>query len=544
MARHLTFLLSSPKLNRPIHQGRGEQIMRGQWKFGDVVIETSENQAPWGPPFPTLHFADRVHRFNWLADVNSVGQDGEGKGRALCVSWTDHFGRWDAFAWRVDVTADRVINWLNAAPIIINPLDQPTRVMVMDSLARQVRHLQLSLEEPTTLAGDFRRGVALVLAGTCLPDGEAFLQTGLSHLETTLQAQLLADGGHVSRSPSRLADMLIDLHVCEDILLRMGHPAPTFLTRAQSRMQNMLKFLRAGENGLIIAHGGDEGEDGLLRCALAPYGEGGGRFAFAQLTGFHRITANDLTVHVDTGEAPEGPAGELAGAGCLAINVQDGPDRLITQIGATSNLDPVWRMASRHTAAHSTLQIEDQDSATFTNDPITSAMLVSGPTGVSARRLEEAEHFLLEAQHSGWRDRYGLIHRRRLYLSKDGGRLTGEDSLSRPLSETNPPPENPVEFHIRFQMHPSVQVQAGRTDREVFIGLEARQRVWRLHSEVPIAVVPSVYCGASPRRPAPQLVISSKADPMGDGSKSPNRVRWALTLVQGQSGEGPDQETE
>ena len=445
-------LLSSPKNGFPANQARGAHILKGQWKFGGSYLETPDKYAPWGPPFPSLHFADRIHRFHWMRDLLSLGAAGEGRARALIVSWVDHFGRWDPFAWRIEPTADRIINWLIAAPSAIAPLEQPAREAVLDSLARQVRHLQLMTDDPTTLDARFRRAIALCLAGASMPEGEKFLDSGLVMLENELTDQLLADGGHVSRRPSRLAEMLIDLHIVEDLLLRMGQSAPGFLMRSQSRMQNMLKFLATPDGGCVVGHGGADGTNGLVKAALAPFGEGGGRFAFAQLTGYHRIQAEKLTVYVDTGEAPEGERAQLCGSGCLSLSLFDDTDRLITQIGAHEDLEPEWRMVARHTGAHSTLQVKLEDSAPFIDHEGLNMAMPRGPAGVSARRLEENDQFLLEAQHGGWRESYGLIHRRRIYVNKDGQRVTGEDALSRPLTETMPPPEGSIPFTIRFQL--------------------------------------------------------------------------------------------
>ena len=526
-------LISTPGQALPPNIERGRDILNGLWRFGSTTLDVSKGHAPWGPPFPSLHFADRVHRFHWLRDVIAADKStDDSAARGLIVSWTDHFGRWDPFAWRVDVTADRVINWLSHGAVALTPLDQPARGIVLDSLARQVRHLALSQNEFVSLEGQFLRAVALAMAGACLPDGEKELDLGMSILERELQSQILPDGGHISRSPAQLAKILALLNALEDTLLRLGRAAPDFLTRCENRIQNMLKFLSVADGGLIVANGGEDGKSGLAQAALSPFGEEGGRFAFAQLTGFQRIVADQLTVHVDVGEPPKGPAGIGSGAGCLSINVQDGPDRIITQIGGHDDLEPDWKAVVRKTAAHSTLQIADEDISVSTEDSETEIETFTGIPNVSARRLEEGDQYLLEAQHGGWRDRYGLIHRRRLFVQKDGHRITGEDSLSRPLSALEPVEDSSVPFSIRFQLHPDVQVAEGQNDRTILLGLPERQRVWRFRADLPIKVIESVYCAGARKRPAPQLLIAGLADPTGDGSVSPNRVRWALTLVE------------
>jgi uncharacterized heparinase superfamily protein len=126
-----------------------------------------------------------------------------------------------------------------------------------------------------------------------------------------------------------------------------------------------------------------------------------------------------------------------------------------------------------------------------------------------------------------------LIYRRRLYVAKNGGRITGEDSLSRPMSEATPMPVSAlIPFEIRFHLHPDVQVVDGPDDRTVFLGLSWRQRVWRFRSETLLSVENSRYWGTAVARKTRQLVIRGVADPGADGAHAPNRVRWALSRIE------------
>jgi uncharacterized heparinase superfamily protein len=128
--------------------------------------------------------------------------------------------------------------------------------------------------------------------------------------------------------------------------------------------------------------------------------------------------------------------------------------------------------------------------------------------------------------------RHGLIYRRRLYVAKNGARITGEDSLSRPMSETAPMSSALIPFEIRFHLHPEVQLIDGPDDRTVLLGLPRRQRVWRFRSETLLSVENSRYWGSEAARKTRQLVIRGVADPRADGAQAPNRVRWALSRIE------------
>lgn len=530
-------LTALPTNNRPAHRARGEAILEGRWRFGSAHIETPPGHGPWGPEFPTFHFADRIHRFHWLRDLAACGLAGETRARALVVAWADAYGKWDDFAWRLGVTADRVINWLSAGPSLF-AFEGDARASVMDSLGRQIRHLQFSTPDEADPVVRFRAAVALSLAGAATEDGRKVLDVGLALLESACAAQILPDGGHVSRSPEALAEALIDIHSVEELLLRLGLSAPPFLNKLQPRMAAMLSFFHTADGGMLPANGGGDGVSGLTRAALRPHGGVNSKFSFARLSAYQRVQANDLTVYIDAGPGPERPNGGHAHAGSLSLTVDDGPERIITSCGCHPDLDPSVRDAARRTAAHSVLSLNGEDSAVFTVDPATGMRAPDGPAQLAVRRMEEGDQYLLEGQHAGWRVRHGLIYRRRVYVAMSGARITGEDSLSRPMSEAPPAfPGGLIPFEIRFHLHPGIQVADGPDERTVFLGLPLRQHVWRFRSETLLSVEESRYWGSDSAQRSQQLVIRGVADPAADGSQAPNRVRWALSRVD-QGGQG------
>lgn len=525
-------LKALPKDPRPPNHDRGREILTGRWRFGAATVVTPPDHAPWGPPFPTPHFADRVHRFHWLRDVAAQGPSGEARARALTASWVEAFGKWDAFAWRTSVTADRVINFLSAGPWLLSGLQGSWREELMDSLARQIRHLAASGGDEADPVSRFRIAVALCLAGAVVEDCHKHLEDGLAELERECARQILADGGHVSRSPEALAEALIDLHVVEEILLRLGLPAPAFLRRLQPRMSAMLGFFTLPGGDLLPANGGGDGNGSLVRAAQAPYGTVEAKFAFARLSGYQRVQAEELTLYMDAAAAPEKPFAASSHAGALAISVYDGPEAVITSCASSADLEPVLADAARRTGAHSVLSVASADSAVFVPDSQTGVGQPSGPPGLAVRRLEEGDQFLLEGQHAGWRVRHGLIYRRRLYISRNGARITGEESLFRPVADALPAGQGPVPFEIRFHLHPDVEVVPGPDDRTLFLGLPNRQRVWRFRCETALTVEDSRYWGGWIARQARQLVVRGRAEPDSDGSAPPNRVRWALSRLE------------
>lgn len=87
---------------------RGEMLMRGIWRIGMDRLEVRNGAAPWNSSMPSRHYANRLHRFDWLADLFTQGEAGADRARFLVDDWIENFGRFDGFTWRTGCAADRV----------------------------------------------------------------------------------------------------------------------------------------------------------------------------------------------------------------------------------------------------------------------------------------------------------------------------------------------------------------------------------------------------------------------------------------------------
>ncbi|MGB6230128.1 MAG: heparinase II/III family protein, partial [Litorimonas sp.] len=188
---------------------------------------------------------------------------------------------------------------------------------------------------------------------------------------------------------------------------------------------------------------------------------------------------------------------------------------------------------------HSTLTLGDRSPGEileegFAADVLGPAVAVE-PGTVRARRKEQSSGIWLECSHDGYKDEYGLVHRRRLFVGEDGTDIRGEDSLFVPVGDT-PLGSHAVPYTLRFHFHPDVQVSLAQDLSSALLVLKGRAG-WRFRTDGgPIAVEPSVYLGGSARPVrAQQLVLTGNALADGDGQGSTNRVRWSLRRLKGRS---------
>ena len=89
-------------------------------------------------------------------------------------------------------------------------------------------------------------------------------------LVAELRRQILPDGGHISRNPDVLVELLLDLLPLNQCFAARGRKSPPQLVEALARLLAMLRFLRLGDgmlarfNGVGAAAGRWAGNDRRL----------------------------------------------------------------------------------------------------------------------------------------------------------------------------------------------------------------------------------------------------------------------------------------
>jgi uncharacterized heparinase superfamily protein len=510
---------------------RGEALLDGHWRFGHERLELTPPRAndPWMVSTPSRRFARALHGFSWLRDLSAVGAPGAAAARRLVDSWIESFGRYSPFAWSVSVLSERLLSWARRGQPVFEDDDIKWRSRALESFARQYRHLALAAPTASEPADRLRASAALVVGAAILWEERRRIDVALEMLERAVETQILPDGGHVTRMPDAIADAIADLVTVEDALTKIGAAPPAWIRSALDRLGPMLRFFTLGDSHLAAFQGGGKADPAFIETVLKAAGAPGRPFGYAPYSGFQRVAAGAITLLMDVGPAPPAEFAHEAHASCLALEATIGSARLFVSCGARLGDDPEWRAASRTTAAHSTLELAETSSAAIeTGRPGRPAPAISGPNGVSARRTEEDKGVWIDARHEGYRSRFGLIHRRRVFVSIKGDDLRGEDALIRPVAEGRSEASGKIPFAARFHLHPDVRAALSNDRHTCTLALPGGA-VWRFRSDQELALHESVYFGGGAARRSLQIVIAGLADPNGDGAGPPNRVMWRLT---------------
>lgn len=515
----------------------GAALLEGRWTYAGQGIDVGAHGHPFAMSLPSERFADWIHGFDWVSDLLSV-EGGALKASQLAQHWADAFGANNRFVFEPDRLAQRGVNWgrsLSALP--------DERGVLAANYAFQMRALRQALSRVTPGLHRLQAQAALVMYAARLNDkADSLLARALDGLDEEIDVQILADGGHVSRSPSATLQALDVLNSTDALLQAASLEGSRSLSRAIDRLVPMVATLRHTDGALAVFHGGYEADpahiDALLRVRsednMVPQA-----FAYGPHMGFHRLEAGESVVLIDTQTVAPRPYDIEAHLAPLGMEISTSEGRLLVNCGWHPGASPAWRRPVRSSAAHSTLTLDDRSPGEiletgFMADALGAAIAVDSGN-VRARRNEQSSGIWLESSHDGYKDSHGLVHRRRLFVGEDGGDIRGEDSLFVPMGEA-PLSRDTVPFALRFHFHPDVRVSLAQ-DLSSALLVQKGRAGWRFRTDGgPLAVEPSVYLGQSARPiRCQQLVISGNALGDGDGQGRNNCVRWSLRRLKGRS---------
>ena len=212
--------------------------------------------------------------------------------RELVQSWLAEEIAWHPVAWRSDVLATRLFAWITHFDDLAGgDRDPALRRAMLASLAAQLRHLARTAAWELDGAARLRALKGLIVGLVALGGSAGRLTKALRSLEREMPAQILPDGGHLSRSPSTQLRVLQDLVDIRTVLRAAQIETPGAVQDAIERMAPMLRLFRHGDRRLALFNDSLE-EDGVLIDLVLTRSETQGRApAHAPDSGFERLQA-------------------------------------------------------------------------------------------------------------------------------------------------------------------------------------------------------------------------------------------------------------
>jgi uncharacterized heparinase superfamily protein len=518
-------LLIAPQDIRTADATRAEDIYAGYFAFGGRIVNT-QGRSPFDLHPPSAEWARALNGFGWLRHLRAAETSlARVNARALVDDYLAARSRGPAEPFDAATTARRILSWLSQSTLVLEGAEAEFYHRFLRALARDAGQLQDALGATSGLP-HLLSTIALAAYAMCAETPARFQSRASAQLADAIGAQILPDGGHVSRNPQVLIDLLLDFLPLRQAYVARGAAPPPELLNAIDRIIPALRLLRHGDSSLALFNGMGVTAPDRLAIVLHYDDARGTAPVSAPYSGYQRLEAADTIVIVDAGPPPPRPYSLDAHAGCLSFELSSGLQRIVVNCGTPAVGGASARDAARQTAAHSTLVIDDVSSCRIAPDTgierVIAGQIVAGPGSVGVKRETLDEGALLDLSHDGYAQRFGLVHERRIALKSDGAQLVGEDRLVAAGQTAQTPPET---FALRFHLHPSVVAMRAGDDTAVVLDLADGQRWMFDAGGLAVNLEESVFF-ASPDgvRACQQIVVTGKAEATVE-------VQWAMSRL-------------
>lgn len=266
-------------------------------------------------------------------------------------------------AWDPYPTSRRIANWVKWASGSGTPIPEGFN----RSLATQARMLERSLEYHLMANHLLANAVALALAGVYFEeqDGERWLEAGMTLLESEVEEQILADGGHFELSPAYHSLIFEDLLDLMQLLGSRGLVVPSWMTDALKRAATWLNVMLRPDGRLPLFN---DASDDMARspsqlldhaARLGVTARGRSERGITQLgsSGYFRYEFERLLLFGDVGRI--GPDYQPGHGHCdmLSFELCWNGRPVVVDTGTSTYEMGNRRDIERGTAAHNTVQV-------------------------------------------------------------------------------------------------------------------------------------------------------------------------------------------
>ncbi|MCB1443844.1 MAG: heparinase II/III family protein [Methyloceanibacter sp.] len=522
-------LLLAPQELRTADPSFATEIYNGHFGLAGKLAEIGA-RSPFEIDPPSASWARELYGFGWLRHLRAADSElAREQAKALVHDFIRLRGKIPPLAWQPEIVARRVISWLSNSVLILDASEPEAYEAFLKALTAQLRYLSAGYRDAPDGVPRLLSLMALLYGGLCIADQQPVVDRYTKPFCRELERQILPDGGHISRNPEALIELLLDLLPLRQCFVARDRTPPKELTDAVDRIMPMLRFFRLGDGSMARFNGAGPTPTDALATVRAYDDIDGAPVRSAVNSGYVRVEAGTTLILCDLGPPPAASLTRDAHAGFLSFEMSSGDAPIIINCGAPTPEFEEWRLYSRTTPAHSTLSLEDDSLAEFAvaregAEPEPDAALI-GPLNPQGAFSDQGEggNLRIKGSHDGYVGRYGISHARQILIAPDGNLISSEEKLStRGLRS----PEGLIagSYAVRFHLHPSVKAQLMGDGMSALLVLRNGE-TWRLSANAEEMRIEESVLLADPRGPqvTSQIVLSGM---MGEARDV--RIVWNL----------------
>lgn len=492
----------------PINSERIRDFYNGIFAFGDKAV-TCTNVSPFQIEPPSLYFEQELQSFAWLSDLSAAKNKIANQFAInMTQSWLENCKyQANATAWQPEIVARRFISFLANCKLLLNNNNPVFTKKFYKSLNFQYHFLYLSSRILINNEDKLLAYTALYFASLSLNLCDKHKNHIEKEFANCLKQQIFADGGHISRNPHNMVNLLLHLLALRYSFNYVGKPIINELHNAIERMIPAFKMFIHKDGSIARFNGVGTISNEKINTILTLDKTKAETFNYAPHSGYQRLEAENTVLISDVGSIGKPIYSNKATASCLAFELSSGKHSFIVNSGIDHFDKANNNFLGRSTTAHSTASINDNSSYNFIelNDKAKN-ILIKNKIKVEIEQIKGPQYNGFIARHNGYQNLYDIIYERKIMLSHDGNSIHGADNFIT-LNNNSCKLKGSDQANIRFHIHPDIEVRYNSSEQ---IFLQAPQGdLWCFNSShITPQIEDSIFLADSHQaRPNKQIVL-------------------------------------
>ena len=444
----------------------------GVWLLEGRLVECG-TRSPWDAKAPDTVWLHTLHGQGWLDDAAAAQDAGVWQALTAHVwQWLERYGDGTGPGWSPDVVARRLIRWIAYSARLLQGRDRAESEAFFHALGTQTKYLRWRWRETREGVERVEALTGLLYAVLSLEGSGVRTDQVIALVGSEVRKIILSDGSIGSRNPEELARVLALLVWSNETLEAADLSASSDHVIAMQRVAQTIRILAHPSGSLPRFHGGRSGSKlplAKLTGALVKAEPGGRDTAM----GYLRMNAGDTRVVLDGAQVPAGHHARTGHSSALAFELLDRTHPIVVNCGSGTGFGPDVAISARRSEAHSTVELGGRGAGQLTDGKDGDGSALLSVSGDVAHRLSvetNGQWALSESNH--YIARLGLHVERRLHLTPDGAKLSGEDTALATdaptrvrISTAYPDADAPCPMAVRFHLHPDVSVAPALSGR-------------------------------------------------------------------------------
>lgn len=394
--------------------------------------------------------------FNFVRDLKSFGTlKSRSTSRKIINYWIDLNTNLFSKSYNYNVNAKRICVMCLTYSWFASSGEQLFQKKILNFIYTQLK-LQEIFFKRKKYNYNFKVIKSLIIGNIFLFNDYEKINNYLTNLNNLSKKLILSDGGHISRCPNEQLDCLRDIMEIRACVASIKKIDTVALHNLAKKMSDYFKIFCVTKNTFCSFNSGSLISKKVLSETLKRLTSSKNNFVIANASGYAYISSNKLDVVIDTGNKNLLSSNFLKKnkASITAFELFYSKYKILSNVGTPyyDQSNEIKFRAIASTAAHNTLSIDN-----INNLDLDKRRELSH---VKVKSSENSQGYLIDIQHDGYQNTFGVIHSRILFISKEEQDLRGEDII---LSHGNIkviPKMATLRFHLYHNIKP-IKLQNG-----------------------------------------------------------------------------------